>query len=66
MSTFVIFPSKDFIFNRCSTFYFVEYVIVNVIIEFKLIITNKVISNDIDSVYGNGFKFSILTNGAQS
>jgi hypothetical protein len=30
-----------------------------------LIITNKVI-NDIDSVYGNGFKFSILTNGAQS
>jgi hypothetical protein len=44
MSTFVIFPSKDFIFYRCSTFYFVEYVIVNVIIEFKLIITNKVIS----------------------
>jgi hypothetical protein len=44
MSTFVIFPSKDFIFNGCSTFYFVEYVIVNVIIEIKLIITNKVIS----------------------
>jgi hypothetical protein len=44
MSTFVIFQSEDFIFYGCSTFYFVEYVIVNVIIEIKLIITNKVIS----------------------